>query len=319
MSEKQWINPPPPGIYLDVPAEEYHAWRAINQSSLNKLTDSTPRRARYEVDNPGEPTKALFEGTLLHLAVLEPSVFDETVAVLPPDEEFSAGPYSKKGKEERAAWRAEQGDKLIATEEQHERALAMSTSVYRHSGAREFLMDEGANEVSLVWRDTDLELDLPAATVCKTRIDRVSRVGTELVVGDLKSTLNASRPRFEQSIHKFGYHIQAAHIFSGLEELGLENVVRACGLEPSGGFSGEDRAALQPRFMILAVEKAPPYCAAFYELVDEALEEGLHERNDRLQRWARCEERRHWPGYPAHELIGLPPYAYRKRREAPEQ
>jgi hypothetical protein len=67
------------------------------------------------------------------------------------------------------------------------------------------------------------------------------------------------------------------------------------------------------RFYWIAVEVAPPFAVAVYEIHPDALDLGVGLMNDALDLIAQCEDEGHWPGYGAEvQALNLPAWAYGK-------
>jgi hypothetical protein len=67
------------------------------------------------------------------------------------------------------------------------------------------------------------------------------------------------------------------------------------------------------RFYWIAVEVAPPYAVAVYEIHPDALDLGVGMMNDALELIAQCEDAGVWPGYaPEVQCLNLPSWVYGK-------
>jgi exodeoxyribonuclease VIII len=195
-------------------------------------------------------------GTALHLAVLEPQMFWEQVAVRPAIDR-----RTKAGKAAAEEFEAEHAGKLILSEEDAARVEAMATAIHAHKAAHFLLEQPGHREASYTWTDTNYGI------ACKCRPDWHSE-DRRLVV-DLKTTQDCSRREFTRSIAKFGYHLQAAWNTSAL---GAE------------------------QFLIIAVESQRPYAVAVYPVAAEALAAGARRIDRALESLAQCRATGIWPG-----------------------
>ncbi len=99
----------------------------------------------------------------------------------------------------------------------------------------------------------------------------------ENIIVDLKTTGDASPGEFERSVLKYGYHIQAAFYIDMVKRK------HCLANEP------------EPKFLILALEKSPPYCVASYYLNDEFIEYGRSEYKRALEIYKNCNGK--FPGY----------------------
>jgi hypothetical protein len=275
-----------PGLYRGIDFDAYAAWPAVNASRLNGFS-RTPAHVYYEMLHGGkEPTAAMDLGWLLHLATLEPERFEKEIVVPPKVDR-----RTKKGKADWAQFEAANAGKLFSDAGTLAKVKGMAASVMAHETAGEFFSGKGQNEISILWHDGDIATTNGAR--CKARIDRVSTIGEWPIVADLKSTRDASRREFERSIHKYGYHIQAAHYLAGLEAL----------------YPIPDGAPFR-RFIFIAVESDPPFCTACYELDDIALQEGEQLRQKYLRAWKECTASGNWPGYAAGvDYASIPAWA----------
>ena len=139
----------------------------------------------------------------------------------------------------------------------------------------------GVAEETLVWRDAMTGL------LCKSRMDYY-REDLGLIV-DVKTTEDARPEAVARDIHKYGYHISAAHYLDGLQALDL-----------SGGQS----------FAWVFVEKKAPYAIGLYFASADMIDRGRELHRQYLTDFARCKLSGIWPAYPAEfQTIDLPAWA----------
>ena len=272
------VTLPPVGIHRGVPAEVYHAWPLPSNSRLTTLRRS-PAHLKYELEHPTPPTAAMRLGTALHAAVLEPSAFAETYAVLPDFGDLR----SSKARAERDLFMVDHSDVQFLTPGDFAAVESMRNSIF--SVAPAFALLDAASEVEL-----SAVFDEPVSGQrCKFRADGI--VSEPAVIFDLKTTIDASPESFAKSVFNFGYHRQAALYLHGAAAVGL--TIDA--------------------FVILAVENTPPYAAAAYRIMDEAVEAGWDELSRLLDRYARCDRAGEWPAYPDKIIdLALPAWAMRR-------
>ena len=241
--------------------EAYHALAAVSPSRLKVLARSPLHffDQYLAADREVKPaTPAMQLGTALHTAVLEPELWDATVAV--PPQAFDR--RTKVGRELAADFERESAGKLVLTPDDAEQVRLMAAAVRRHPAAR-FLLDlPGRREASYTWTDEGTGLE------CKCRPDWHSLDG-RLVV-DLKTTKDASRVEFAKSIAGFDYHLQAAW---NLDALGAE------------------------QFLTIAVENVRPFAVAVYPASAAMLAAGRRRVDAALTLLAECQASGHWPGY----------------------
>lgn len=268
------IQPPPPGIYEDVPAGTYHKWLGASQSRLLTLRDKSPAHMKWEMEHPAEVTPAMALGSAIHTAVLQPDLFARRGL-----RDIEGDGRTKAVKDARAQLRAEHPGCVILAPQDYDICIAVRDAVTAHPIARALL--DGPAERSVVW------MDEATGVMCKARFDEMP-IGIGAIT-DLKTTIDASPAAFTRAIYRFGYYIQAAHYLAG-----------ARAREIDADF-----------FTIIAVEKEEPYAVAVYHIRDDAIQAGADELRPLLARYAYCEVTGEWPGYPAEAIeISLPPWAW---------
>lgn len=261
---------PDPGVYRDVPAEEYHSWEAVSNSRLSLL-----KRSPLHYQHGFTATTAQMAlGSLVHSGVLEPLSIAKRYVFMPnyashPDNvsktgvrSFSASTdFVKKMQEQ---FQSLNFDKEIVSEEQYNTMIGMASALQANVAARDLLRD-GEAEVSLVWDDPDTGLR------CKCRIDWLKAKSRIFV--DLKTTADASE--FERSIVKYGYHRQTSFYQRGL--------LLAAGIEAVP--------------WVIAAETKAPFGCRSAPMNSEALKLGLYEVDELLAKVVQCQTAGEWPGY----------------------
>lgn len=240
-----------PGIRYDLPFPEYLAIEALSSSGARTILRSPAHYVEART-NPDPATPDLMFGSAVHVGVLEPLRFATDVLVMP-----SFNRRTNAGKEDAAAWEAANAGRLAFDAETFERIHRCIGAIRNHDGAMTIL-SRATCEVTMQWVD-------PATGVpCKARIDARR---PDAVLGDLKTTQDASPAAFARSIGKFGYHVQAAHYGAG-HELTFGEPARC--------------------WVWIAAEKKPPYGVATYACPDDALIAGAERRRRALERYAKC-------------------------------
>lgn len=279
---------PAPGLYENVPAEDYFAWDAVSNSRLNLLRKS-PKHYQFGFV---ESTGAMLLGTLVHSGVLEPLSIAKRYVFMPDysnhpenvtgngDRSFSSATKFVKSMQE--TFRRLHHDKEIVSEEQYNQMVGIATSLTENDIARQLLRD-GKSEVSLVWDDPLTGLR------CKARADWL-KPG---VMVDVKTTMDAAE--FERSIVRYGYHRQMAFYQRGLKMHGID---------------------VMP--WIICVEKSAPFGCRCAPMEDAALKIGAKEIDGLLCQLVECQESNCWPGYPNPETWSCPDW-YRQQAEAPAE
>lgn len=259
--------------------DEYHAIDAASNSRLSRLLKS-PAHLKAYLNEPPEETTALLMGRAGHCAILEPDDFPAR---------YRCGPDGdKRTKAVKEAWdalEAEVGTGGVLRRSDYEACLRMRDSVHRSRTAKAMISGSGEVELSYLWEDKESGL------LCKARMDRHSPDLPGGTIVDVKTTRSASRREFERTIFSFGYHRQGAFYLEGAKV----------------------RKLPARHFVILAVEKTPPYAVAVYRLTEGALSAGEEQIRPLLMRYAECKARNEWPGFPDEVVdVALPDYAWRQ-------
>jgi exodeoxyribonuclease VIII len=185
----------PPGIYKDIPAEQYHALPYVSSSFLKKFR-SNPASALL----PVEQTPSMILGSASHAYSLE------------GDAEFLAGfvvapsginKRTNAGKEEWASFELANQNKTILTVEQAQAVFGIDKSLKSHPLAS-LLLKRGNPELTLIWDDPTTGLR------CKARID-LDPERRALI--DYKTCADVAK--FERQMVSLNYPIQAAHYSNG--------------------------------------------------------------------------------------------------------
>lgn len=80
------IDPPAPGIYHNVPFEEYQRWNAINASMIDWGLISMEHMKAYADDLLKKKSRALDFGSAIHCRLLEPKLFKKKYLIAEPCE-----------------------------------------------------------------------------------------------------------------------------------------------------------------------------------------------------------------------------------------
>lgn len=274
----------PLGLLKDMPAERYHATHAMSAGGLKRMRQSPAHFYGMQLDperpEPGDPTPALKNGTLVHCAIFEPEALDGRYVIKPADMNFS----SKDGK----AWRDAQTLEIVDAA-QMTAAKAQAAALRRLPDIAALLAD-GYGESSAFW------IDPTTGELCKCRPDWVSPAGDGVVLVDGKTCQDASPEGFGRAIWNFDYWLQAAWYIDGFEA--------ATGLRVHG-------------FVFAAVESAWPHAAAAYMLGDDVIDKARAENRRLLNLYAECKRTGTWPGYQSGiQIVNLPAWAQRQLENA---
>lgn len=265
-----------PGVHGNVPAAEYHRWDHVSNSRLSILHDRTPAHLRAAIENPPPATDAQVIGTATHVAILEPDAFDGLYVRSPKfDRRTNAG------KAAAAEFEAKYADRTPLKDDDYDLCLAMRDAVHAHRAARALVREAAGRELSLVWDD------LYTGVRCKARLDGLARSINAIV--DLKTTSDASPREYAKSVHKWGYHRQAAFYLDGAAVLDIDCT----------------------DFAQVVVEKSAPYGVVVYRIDEAAIEAGRRQLRRLIRTYSECLDSGVWPAFgDTIQSITLPPWAW---------
>lgn len=183
-----------PGVYYDLPNEEYHADPALSSSGLKSLLKNPMEYWSNSCLNPDrEPldTVALKNGRAAHMLLLEPQNFDN---------EFVIKKGIKQSKVEGVIGEGDYEDMLKAVK------------VIKSHPTLSKLIEGGNPEVSIFWKDEETGI------MCRCRFDYLlPRIGF-----DYKRTTDVySKEKLGYAISDYGYDISAPMYIEGLKNVGL--------------------------------------------------------------------------------------------------
>lgn len=242
-------------ILENLPADDYFDIDAASNSFL-KLVRRSPAHAKYAP--PREPTRNMEIGTALHMALLEPELFDKHYLIAECDDRRSA--YYK-------GLVKDVGSARVLTMSEHKDILGMQEAAYRNSRFRTLMERSGRNELSVVATDPDTGVQI------KCRFDRL---GDALWALDLKTCQDARGSEFVRTITTYGYYMQVA----------FYQYVWFC----------ETGERLR-EFPLAAIEKEAPHGVILHDLDEVALELGKLHFREALDTYARCRDSGIWPAY----------------------
>jgi hypothetical protein len=264
-------SPRLPGI-CQMSEEDYHSGPGISKSGLWTIHDKTPFHFKY---GSKETTDAMAFGSAAHCAILEPGLFDL---------KFYRGPVDRRGNK----WKA--GQEIAAstgreclTEGDFDTALRLRDVLQRNEIVRRLTAGTPSIEQSAFW------IDRKTGELCKCRPDIYNHDSN--IMGDIKSTTDASARAFKKRIREKGYFVQEAWYRAGWQHAGGGKV---------------------DAFVFIAIEKAAPHASAVYELPERALKMGQRIARHALDRYHHCNTQGAWPSYSAEILeLDMDDFAYR--------
>lgn len=268
-------QPLPPGVYDQLPAEEYHRDPALSASGMKLLLDpGCPAQYRYERDHPKEQKNTFDIGNALHRRVLGAGV---KLRVLEFDDY-----KTKKAQDAKKEAYAEGFTPILPDEMERVRAMEAAVRAHPVAGA---LFRSGRPEVSLFFKDETSGVDLRA------RLDWLDtqRPG-RAVMTDLKTIgTGVDVDNVQRAIYDYGYHVSAVQ---------YQEAARALGL------AGEDAVST-----LVFVHKEPPFLVRVVQLPFETLKLGRAKRRAAIEVFKECSQSGRWPGYDEVTYAGLPAWA----------
>jgi len=226
-----------------------------------------------------EPSDAMRLGTLVHLAILEPSAFKSTVAEGPD--------VSRATRIWKEAEAAAGGCELLKPAEMR-KIVGIRDAVLAHPIARSIFGGPGLPEASYFWprQITGRTAQGDGSLWLRARPDFVTDDG---FVVDLKTTTDARAETFTRRAWDLGYHVQAALYLEGVSRYNVEAGLPA------------------PRaFVIVAVETDPPFAVQVFAPDDGLLHLGAQAIDVALSRFVECSAAGDWPSY-SREIVPLSP------------
>jgi len=258
------------GVYADISHDAYHAMMdRVSNSYLSRL-DNCPAKARITQDD----TPAMAFGRAFHSMILDGAEsFNRSFAIAP-----DMNLRTKDGKEQMAQFAAENAEKTIITQSDNDKIIEMLNAAFRHPFALK-LLAQGRSEVSVLWIDPETGI------ACRCRPDKVPD-GNKGVMVDLKSVADASPKAFLNAVLRYGWHREAGVYIEGWNAI-----------------NGKDSI---DSFVLIAVEKEPPYRVEVYVLDDDFLRYGRNEFHRLLNIEKQCREDNFYPHYKSADPVELP-------------
>lgn len=198
----------------------------------------------------------------------------------------------------KAEWEKHNGHRRILTPEQWEQLHRMRDAIMAHPAACALLTG-----CKFITEHSAYARDPKTGVLRRVRPDLWRFDG---IVGDLKTTEDASPEGFARSIAKFGYDVQHPYYLDTLN-LALEQQSKPTCDHPQSA----------KQFVFIVVEKSPPYAVAVYVLDQASVDVGRTKSQEDLAVFAECESTGVWPGYgDLVQTISLPDWYLRKFSEA---
>ena len=252
--------------------EEYQQIGALNYSGA-KIILVSPLHYKTWLTAERDESPALKTGRLVHLASLQPDVFDATVRILPE--------CDRRTKDGKAIYEAfvstlKPSEECIKKDEMDEvLAVAESAQLGIETIAKGF---EAARMVEQTYTAKFGGVNI------KGRPDLVLVKPDGAIVVDVKTTQDASPKAFAKDVANYKYHLQAAFY-----------------MQLTGA----------TEFYIVAVEKNAPYAHAIYKFDEAAIEAGRALMRTACAVYGDCNLYGTWPGYASTpQILSLPKWAF---------
>lgn len=261
---------PDPGFYPDIPEETYHRDPSSLSVSGAKNLLRSPAYYRWVEDHPVH--KDVYDvGTAFHT---------KTLGVGPEIAVIDAASWqSKAAQQQQLQARNDGKTPILAKDDEH--TTGMANAVLNDPAIARWI--QGQPEVSAY------ALDETTGLMRRCRFDVLG----DIILGDLKSTRDASPESFAKDCANYRYHMQAAWYLD----------VAAALDHPAVGFA------------FIAVEKTPPYQPAVYELDADAIDLGRDLNRRALDLYDDCVRNSRWPSYgngQPYQTLSLPAWAYKE-------
>jgi hypothetical protein len=265
-------------IVHEMDMDAYHEHPAISKTNLYRFWKcATP--AHYLAYEEPEKDHLNF-GSVVHMAVLEPDLYNEKVVVAPVEVLNKAGGRSGKKWTEWKEYQ-DQAGKSILTPDEKKAVEFMLESIARNSEAKDLLSGK-YSEVSFFWNDFDTRHEM------KCRPDHLP--GNEIIV-DLKTAVSAEPQWFGKQAANLKYHWSAAITTQGITEC---------------------TQVKHTDYRFVVVEKDPPYGVAVYQCMAEDIDLAKMQMYNVKERLVECLTKDEWPCYPSKTMELMLPYWERK-------
>ncbi len=269
----------------------YHADTSrIGKSGLDLVAKSPAHYYAQYLDpsrKRSKQTAAMFIGSAVHTAVLEPTEFLKRYVVM--DDRAKCAEIGGKNpkattkyKDWVAEFEASNTGKDLLTNEEFAQCIAIKDAVYANPSAA-LLLEKGLVEERIDFTHPVL------GVACKIKPDFQSTNRGFIV--DLKTTEDASPEGFAKSVWNYRYDVQAAFYSDGYQ---------AAKGQVSNGF------------IFIAVEKSPPFAVGVYYVTPEIFDIGRKRYMKDLEVYKECLRTNTWPAFgDAPQPLQLPGWAYK--------
>ena len=291
-----------PGIYLDVPDDEYRAWPYPSYSLLSAFRDEglCELDVEYRMANPTETTPQMELGTMVEIATHNPDVLMGNVEPLPDDIK------QRRGKRWEALQEEYPGIEFLPQYEYQKWLSGVRQAVDMAEAVKAYpltakLIEGAQRQVSFIWDATFRGASgAPVTHRVKGRLDYLN---TEKdIIVDLKTGARGGQRAFGRSLWQYAYDVQSSLYTDAMNSL-----------------RGKTH-----RFYFAVVRSTPPYPVTVYnghqtteqQQPDTLLNIGRFAYQQYLEQLSECRSTGYWRGYFAPDApdglildIMLPPWA----------
>lgn len=258
--------------WAQMPDADYFAAIGESQSALKHMQTSA-KHYRHYVDNGIERTDAMKFGNMFDCLIFDEDRYKSNYVTLPEDYDGRTTDGKARKRDIEAS-----GREAIKFSDAMDLAC-MRRSLMDHPEAGRIIKSEILTQVAFFapWKSLQLKGKIDVLPVARP------------FLCDVKSTCDVTKRKFEKQVFDTGWHIQAAFYLDGWNE--------------ASGSECED-------FILLAVEKEPPFCTVCYALEPKVIAFGRKTYRKLLDRVLRCQESGIWPGVSdGIESVALPYWA----------
>ncbi len=270
--------PSKPGIYHNIPFDDYKRIPAINSSRLKRATRSMAH-VLASLDEADKDSKAKAFGRLVHTVLLEPDRLKDTID--PPINKTTNKPYGVETKAY-AEFVAANPGKMVVDPEDTAHCVKIMEKVAAHPIAGPIIdfartqrgSSKRLTELTLIWERHGV--------LCKARVD-IAKTGD--CWADVKTCDDARPEAFARSVETYAYDIQYAMYRDGLNALG----------------------SVPLPFRWIAVETNGSHELMVHEPSDDWKATAIASYELAIKKYADCVKSGKWPGYSrALSVIDIP-------------
>lgn len=268
-NNKDW---PAPGVYVGISDEIYHSTGGMASQTLLKEVAKAPAFCKHAMESPRKPSRAMVISSAAHSWTLESDTFWDHYFRKPSGDGRKAA-VKKMIAEAEASNPGKEG----LSDSEMEVLEGCGDALRNHSRASKLLAHCNLREVAMVWQDER------TGQLCKGKVDAYSMEMGLLM--DLKFLADVKPHSLPGIIASDRYYAQGPFYIEGLR---------------AHGFPAN-------RFVIVAIQKAPPFPVLVREIEGWHMEAAAVENKNLLTEFAYCSDTDEWPGYPEEiEVVEMP-------------